>query len=178
MESLIPLFWTSDDMWSGFQSQDGSFTCVVYSMHAKDSSDSPLSVTHTDLLVANMAAKRFWFAYLHLQALVGLEPTFKRAAAQCSRSRSLFAPACVLVRVGCRLSENFFCTAKRVLEIVCGTRKNFRKRYCKNFDKSWSLKAKFTYRMWKWITCFSDKIFQFQFFKKKFMWFHCYKKVR
>ena len=42
MGLLIQLFWASDDVCSGFQSQGGSLTWVLRHLHAMDSSDSPL----------------------------------------------------------------------------------------------------------------------------------------
>ena len=39
---LIPLFWTSGDICSGFQSQGGSLACMLPRMRAMDSSNSPL----------------------------------------------------------------------------------------------------------------------------------------
>ena len=39
---LIPLFWTSGDIWPGFQSQGGCLICMFPRLHPMDSSDSPL----------------------------------------------------------------------------------------------------------------------------------------
>ena len=41
VKPLIPLFWTSDDVSSGFQRQSGSLTIVLRRLYAMDSSDSP-----------------------------------------------------------------------------------------------------------------------------------------
>ena len=39
---LITLFWTSGDIYPGFQCQGGSLTCLLCHLHAMDSSDLPL----------------------------------------------------------------------------------------------------------------------------------------
>ena len=42
LEPLIPLFWTSGDIYPVFQSQGGSPTCMFPCLHTIDSSHSPL----------------------------------------------------------------------------------------------------------------------------------------
>ena len=56
---LTPLFWTSSDVWPGFQNQGGS-----HHLHATESSDSPLVQHLLVLLAASMAAKPFSLTYL------------------------------------------------------------------------------------------------------------------
>ena len=51
MGPLIPLFWTSDDVCPGFQSQDLSLVWVLRRLRAMDSSDS--------LLVTNLSLPSF-----------------------------------------------------------------------------------------------------------------------
>ena len=60
MEPLIPLFWTSGDIWAGFQSQGGS---LLHAFSLVWSSDSPL-VRPADCIEVSMAAKPFWSTYL------------------------------------------------------------------------------------------------------------------
>ena len=51
------LFWTSGDIYSGFQNQDGSPHLCISPPACYNFSDSPLSVTPADLLVTSMVAK-------------------------------------------------------------------------------------------------------------------------
>ena len=52
---LIPLFWTSGDVCSGFQSR--GVACMFHHLCMMDFSDSPLSTTAADLLAANIGLK-------------------------------------------------------------------------------------------------------------------------
>ena len=56
---LMPLFWTSGDIYSGFQSQGGSPDLHVLSPACNGILRFTSDVTPADLLVSSMAAKPF-----------------------------------------------------------------------------------------------------------------------
>ena len=56
---LRSLFWTSGDVWSMFQCQRGSLTCVLCHLHAMGSSGSLLVQHLLTPLTATMAAEPF-----------------------------------------------------------------------------------------------------------------------
>ena len=86
---LIPLFWTSGDVSSGFQCQSGqpySSLVEVYMLHTPwDSITS--GATPADLVVASMAAE---LSLPHTcETLVGLETGSYHATAQCEIRQTL-----------------------------------------------------------------------------------------
>ena len=54
---LIPLFWTSGDVCSGFQCQDGSLACFLACVILRFTS----GVTPADCIEVSMAAEPFWY---------------------------------------------------------------------------------------------------------------------
>ena len=53
MGPLIPLFWTSGDIYPGFQKQRGFLAYVLHRLHATESSDTS-GATPADLLAVSM----------------------------------------------------------------------------------------------------------------------------
>ena len=72
---LIPPFWTSGDVCPEFQNQGGSLACLLYHLHAMDSTDSPL-VQHllTSWLPISQQNLFDLCSCTHIQVFVGIEP--------------------------------------------------------------------------------------------------------
>ena len=64
MGPLIPLFWTSGDVWPGFQSQGGSLVCFLTCVIT-------FGATPADSIEVSMAAKPFKSTYLDMSTSIG-----------------------------------------------------------------------------------------------------------
>ena len=62
LRRLVPLFWTSGNVYPGFQSQGGSLACALRCLGTIDYSDSSLA-SPAGLLTASILVEPFWSSY-------------------------------------------------------------------------------------------------------------------